>query len=45
MSELKLKVKCVCCGYTKEVDETQRTTPLCDICGSPMMAVSADLTH
>ncbi len=34
---LKIKVKCVYCGYTKEVGEEQREMPMCDICFSPMI--------
>ena len=35
---LKIKVKCVGCGYTKEVGEEQREMPMCDKCFSPMIA-------
>ncbi len=34
---LKIKVKCVCCGYKKEVGEEQREMPMCDKCFSPMI--------
>ena len=41
--KLKLKVKCVCCNFTKEVDETQREMPICDKCFSPMIVDRATL--
>jgi len=35
---IKIKVKCVCCDFTKEVGEEQREMPMCDKCFSPMIA-------
>jgi len=34
---MKIKVKCVCCGYEKEVGEEQTEMPMCDKCFSPMI--------
>lgn len=38
---LKIKVKCVCCGFTKQVGEEQKEMPMCDKCFSPMVATKA----
>lgn len=40
---LKIKVKCVCCGYKKEVGKEQREMPMCDKCFSPMIAQKAEI--
>ena len=38
---MKIKVKCVGCGFIKEVGEEQREMPMCEKCGSPMIAQEA----
>jgi len=40
---MKIKVKCVGCGNTKEVGEEQTEQPMCDRCGNPMIAVEAKI--
>jgi ribosomal protein S27E len=35
--KIELEVKCVGCGHKKIVDEKQRTQPICDKCGMPMI--------
>jgi hypothetical protein len=35
--KIEIKVKCVCCGNTKTVNEEQKDIPLCDNWGSPMI--------
>ena len=39
--QLKIKVKCVLCGYEKEVGKEQKEMPMCDKCFSPMIAKEA----
>lgn len=41
--KLKIKVKCVCCDFKKEIGEEQKEMPMCDKCFSPMIAVSAKI--
>ena len=41
--EIKIKVKCVDCGNKKEVGKEQTEMPMCDKCGSPMIAESAEV--
>ena len=36
---MKIKVKCVVCGYEKEVGEEQKEMPMCDKCCCPMILV------
>ena len=38
-----LKVKCVCCGYEKEVGKEQQEMPMCDKCFSPMIVKESKL--
>lgn len=38
---MKIKVKCVQCNETKEVNEEQKEQPICDKCFMPMLAISA----
>lgn len=40
---LKIKVKCVQCGDTKEVGQEQKDLPMCDKCTMPMLAESAEV--
>ena len=40
---LKITVKCVQCGYKKEVGEEQRDIPMCDKCFNPMIAEKAEI--
>jgi len=41
--EVKIKVKCVCCDYEKEVGEEQKEMPVCNKCYSPMIAKEAKI--
>ena len=48
MSEVKIKVKCIACGFTKDVGSEEgrkltkeKSMPTCDKCFSPMIAQSA----
>jgi NMD protein affecting ribosome stability and mRNA decay len=34
---MRITVKCVCCGWEKEIGEEQREQPMCDKCYSPMI--------
>lgn len=38
---IKIKVKCICCGFVKEVGKEQKDMPMCDKCFSPMIAIEA----
>ncbi len=40
---IKIKVKCVICGYTKEVGEEQKEQPVCDKCYGPMIPEKAEV--
>lgn len=37
IEEVKLKIKCVVCGFSKEVGKEQTEQPVCEKCLSPMI--------
>ena len=40
---IKITVKCVYCGFTKEVGNEQKDMPMCDKCFSPMTAEKVNI--
>jgi len=43
MEEIKIQVKCVCCGFIKEVGKEQKEQLMCPKCFSPMIAQKATI--
>ena len=43
MREVKITVKCVGCGYKKEVGEEQKDIPICEKCFMPMIVEKVEV--
>lgn len=41
--DIKITVKCIGCGFKKEVGKEQKDMPMCDKCFMPMVAEKAEL--